>query len=134
MLSSFSSFKRSFAKYYTTTHEYIDINGNEGKVGLSSYAAHHLGDIVFADVQNGKQVKAGDELGDLESVKATSPIISPMAGTVIEVNGKVAEDPSIVNKSPELNGWIAKLSLEDPSNVGSLMDEKAYKDFLSNSH
>ena len=128
MLSSI--FARSFAKFFTKTHEWIDLAGKIGTVGISEYAQHHLGDIVFADVQIGREVKAGEELGDLESVKATSPIMSPMSGKVVEVNAVLADNPAVINESPEKDGWIAKIEISDESETSKLMDEESYKKFL----
>jgi glycine cleavage system H protein len=119
-----------FATLYTKTHEWINVVGKIGTVGLTEYAAHHLGDIVFADVQVGRVAKSGDELGDLESVKATAPIICPLSGKVIEVNPVLADNPGIINSSPEKDGWIAKLELSDPGATSHLLDSAAYKKFL----
>lgn len=122
---------RSFAKYFATTHEWIDVNGSTGTVGVSDFAQHQMGEVTFADFQLNKEVKAGEELGDVESIKATSPIFAPMAGTIIEVNPALADNPTIINKSAEKDGWLCKLRLSDPSNVGKLMDEANYKKFLA---
>lgn len=122
---------RSFTKYFATTHEWIDVNGNTGTVGVSDFAQHQMGEITFADFQLNKEVKAGEELGDVESIKATSPIFAPMAGTITEVNPALADDPKIINKSPEKDGWLCKLKLSDPSNIGKLMDEANYKKYLA---
>ena len=133
MLSS-CTFSRCFGKLYSKTHEWIELAGKVGTVGISDYAQHHLGDIVFADVQVGRESKAGEDLGDLESVKATSPIMAPMSGKVIEVNKAIADNPAIINQSPEKDGWIAKIEVSNESEASTLMDEAAYKKFLSSSH
>lgn len=129
--SSFLKTYRSFAKYYATTHEWIDVNGKIGTVGVSEFAQHQMGEVTFADFQLNKEVKAGEELGDVESIKATSPIFAPMAGTIIEVNPALADNPTIVNKSAEKDGWLCKIQLSDPSNIGKLMDEANYKKYLA---
>jgi glycine cleavage system H protein len=92
-----------------------------------------LGDVVYVDIKVGRVVKAGEELGDLESVKATTPIMAPLGGKIIEVNPLVTKDPAIVNTSPEKDGWMAKLEIDDPTATGKLMDEPAYKKFLAKS-
>lgn len=125
-----SSFSR-WAKLFTKTHEWIDLVGKIGTVGITDYAAHHLGDVVFADMQVGRQAKAGEELGDIESVKATSPIMCPMTGKIIEVNKAVADNPGIINESPEKDGWVCKMEVSDITATSHLMDEVAYKKFLS---
>ena len=132
MLSS--TFSRSFAKLFCKTHEWIELAGKVGTVGISDYAQHHLGDIVFADVQVGREAKAGEEFGDLESVKATSPIMAPMSGKIIEVNKAIADNPAIINTSPEKDGWIAKFEVADPNEASALMDEAAYKKFLKSAN
>lgn len=122
---------RSFTKYYARTHEWIDINGNTGIVGISDFAQHQMGDVSFADFQLNKSVKASEELGDIESIKSTSPVFAPMSGTIIEVNKAISDDPTIVNKSPEKDGWLCKLQLSDSTDVGKLMDESSYKKYLA---
>ena len=122
--SSFSF--RSFAKLYAQTHEWIEISGDIGTVGISAHAAHQLGDVVFADAQKKEGVKAGEEVANLESVKTTSAVYAPMDGSVVEVNTKLQDDPGLVNKSPEKDGWICKLKLSNPSSTSHLMDENAY--------
>lgn len=122
---------RSFTKYYARTHEWIDVNGNTGIVGISDFAQHQMGDVSFADFQLNKSVKSGEELGDIESIKSTSPVFAPMSGTIIEVNQAISDDPTIVNKSPEKDGWLCKLQLSDSTDVGKLMDESSYKKYLA---
>lgn len=130
MLVRSTNFARSLAKYFTKSHEWIDINGKVGTVGITSYGAHHLGDIVFVDVHKDRHLKAGDEVADIESVKATTPMMSPLAGKVKEVNPVIADSPEVINKAPELDGWILKLELDEPVNTSVLLDESAYKKFL----
>jgi glycine cleavage system H protein len=125
-----AAFQRRFAKLYTRTHEWIELAGAIGTVGITSYGAHHLGEIVAVSVRVGREVKKGGELGDIESVKLTAPIIAPMSGKVIEVNRRVVADPTLVNTSAEQDGWIAKLQVADPAGASALMDAAAYKVFL----
>lgn len=122
---------RLFAKLFSKTHEWIEIVGKEATVGLSAYAVHHLGDVMAVDIGTGRQIPKGEELGDLESTKATSPVMAPMEGSVVKVNPAVVDDPSLINKSPEGDGWIVKMSLTSADDIGHLMSEDRYKDFLS---
>ena len=122
---------RSFTKYFAKTHEWIDINGDTGIIGVSDFAQHQMGEISFADFKLNKEFKVGDEIGDVESIKSTSPIFAPMDGTIIEVNPAIANDPTIINKSPEKDGWLCKMKLTDSSNIGKLMDEANYKKYLA---
>ena len=120
---------RSFTKFYTPTHEWIDIIGHVGTVGITSYAIHHLGDIYYVEPQIGKEVKDGDELCDIESSKSTTPIFAPLPGKIIETNKAVQYDPSLINKSPEKEGWILKLHLESDDTT-HLMNLDEYSNYL----
>jgi glycine cleavage system H protein len=122
--------RRRFAKLYTKTHEWIELAGAIGTVGITSYGAHHLGEIVAVDVLVGREVKKGGELGDIESVKLTVPILAPLSGKVIEVNAKLGSSPTLVNTSAEQDGWIAKLQVVDPNATSTLMNAAAYRVFL----
>ncbi|WP_267395211.1 MULTISPECIES: glycine cleavage system protein GcvH [unclassified Sphingomonas] len=120
------------SRYFTEDHEWIDIDGNIGTVGISDYAQGQLGDIVFVDVpEEGKQLAKGDEAAVVESVKAASDVYSPVSGTVIEGNAALADDPSLVNTDPEAEGWFYKITLSDPAEVAALMDETAYESFVA---
>jgi glycine cleavage system H protein len=120
------------SRYFTEDHEWIDVDGDVGTVGISDYAQGQLGDIVFVDVpEEGKELGKGDEAAVVESVKAASDVYSPASGTVIEGNAALADDPSLVNSDPEGDGWFYKLTLSDPSELEALMDESAYESFVS---
>lgn len=120
------------SRYFTEDHEWIDVDGDIGTVGISDYAQGQLGDIVFVDVpEEGKQLGKGDEAAVVESVKAASDVYSPVSGTVIEGNAALADDPSLVNTDPEAEGWFYKITLSDPSEVEALMDETAYEGFVA---
>jgi glycine cleavage system H protein len=120
------------AKRYTKTHEWIDVIGSIGTVGISTYSAFHLGDMIAVGrPEVGRPVKAGDEMCDLESSKATVPVTAPLAGTIIGFNAELAKKPGLINTSAELDGWIVKLEVADPSAAQSLMDQAAYRAFLS---
>ena len=119
-------------RYFTEDHEWIDVDGDIGTVGISDYAQGQLGDIVFVDVpEDGKQLTKGDEAAVVESVKAASDVYSPVSGTVIEGNAALADEPALVNSDPEEEGWFFKIRLTDPSEVDDLMDESAYEAFVA---
>ncbi len=118
--------------YFTREHEWIRVDGNTATVGISEHAQEALGDIVFAEVPDaGRRVSKGDEAAVVESVKAASDVYAPVSGEVIEGNSAVADDPALINRDPEGEGWFFKLRLDDPSEVDGLMDEAAYREFLS---
>ncbi|MGY4398507.1 glycine cleavage system H protein [Sphingomonas sp. UYAg733] len=120
------------SRYFTEDHEWIDVDGDVGTVGISDYAQGQLGDIVFVDVpEEGKELTKGDEAAVVESVKAASDIYSPASGTVIEGNDDLADTPGLVNEDPEGDGWFYKITLSDPSELESLMDETAYAAFVA---
>ena len=119
-------------RYFTEDHEWIDVDGDIGTVGISEYAQGQLGDIVFVEVpEEGKELAKGDEAAVVESVKAASDVYSPVSGEVIEGNAALADEPSLVNEDPEGDGWFYKLTLSDPSELESLMDESAYAGFVA---
>ena len=120
------------SRYYTEDHEWVEVDGDIGTVGISDYAQGQLGDIVFVEVpEEGRQVGKGDEIAVVESVKAASDVYSPVSGTVIEGNAALTDTPELVNEDPEGDGWFFKLTLSDPSELESLMNEAAYAEFVS---
>ncbi|WP_210356880.1 MULTISPECIES: glycine cleavage system protein GcvH [Sphingomonas] len=120
------------SRYFTEDHEWIDVDGETGTVGISEYAQGQLGDIVFVDVpEEGKQLAKGDEAAVVESVKAASDVYSPVSGHVIEGNTALGDDPSLVNSDPEGEGWFFKITLSDTSELEELMDETAYEAFVA---
>ena len=117
--------------FFTREHEWIRLEGDVATVGISDHAQQALGDIVFAEVpQAGKRVARGEEAAVVESVKAASDVYSPVAGEVIEGNPAIADDPALINRDPEGEGWFFKLKLDDPGEVEGLMDETAYRDWV----
>ena len=119
------------SRYFTEDHEWVDVDGDTGTVGISEYAQSQLGDIVFVETPDeGKEVAKGDDVAVVESVKAASDVYSPVSGTVTEGNSALADDSSLVNSAPETEGWFFKLTLSDPSELDSLMDEAAYAAFV----
>lgn len=119
------------SRYFTEDHEWIDVDGDVGTVGISDYAQGQLGDIVFVEVpEAGRTLKKGDEAAVVESVKAASDVYSPVSGEVIEGNAKLADEPDLVNGDPEGDGWFYKLTIADTSELDALMDESAYAAFV----
>ena len=120
------------SRYFTEDHEWIDVDGDVGTVGISDYAQGQLGDIVFVDVpEAGKSLAKGDEAAVVESVKAASDVYSPVSGSVIEGNAALTDEPGLVNTDPEGEGWFFKLTLSDASQLDGLMDETAYEGFVA---
>lgn len=120
------------SRYFTEDHEWVDVDGDIGTVGISEYAQEQLGDIVFVDVPDeGKELTKGDEAAVVESVKAASDVYSPVSGTVIDGNSALGDTPGLVNEDPEGDGWFYKLTLSDPDELNELMDEIAYQAFVA---
>ena len=116
--------------YYSESHEYVRIEGNFGFVGITDYAQHALGNVVYVDMPEvDDEVEAGEEFGAVESVKAASDLISPVSGTVVEVNDALEDQPELINEDPWEN-WIIKVELSDKTEVEHLMDAKAYEAFV----
>jgi glycine cleavage system H protein len=120
------------SRFFTEDHEWVDVDGDIGTVGISEFAQGQLGDIVFVDVpEEGKALTKGDEAAVVESVKAASDVYSPVSGTVLEGNSALTDTPGLVNEDAEGDGWFFKLTLSDPSEVEDLMDEAAYEAFVA---
>ena len=112
---------------YTKDHEYIRVEDGTGVVGITDYAQEQLGDVVFVELPAvGKALKQGDEAAVVESVKAASEIYAPVAGTVTEVNTALSSAPHLLNSAPTAEGWIYKLSIDDPAQLESLLDADGY--------
>ena len=117
--------------YFTKEHEWIRVEGDQATVGISDHAQEALGDIVFAEVPDaGKQLSKGQEAAVVESVKAASDVYAPVSGEVTESNPAIADDPAIINRDAEGEGWFFKLRLSDPGELDGLMDEAAYREFV----
>ena len=113
--------------YYSESHEFVRIEGEFGFVGITDYAQNQLGNVVYVDMPEvDDEVTAGEEFGAVESVKAASDLISPVSGTVVEVNEALEDEPELINKDAFEN-WIMKVKLSDPSGVESLMDAASYE-------
>jgi glycine cleavage system H protein len=115
---------------YTKEHEWIEVAGKTGKVGITDYAQSTLGDIVFVDLPKpGSAIERGKVFGSVESVKAVSDLYSPVTGTVLEVNEELATAPEKINADAHA-AWILKVEITDPSEVGQLLDAAAYEKFV----
>ena len=113
--------------YYSESHEFVRVEGDFGFVGITDYAQNALGNVVYVDMPDVDE-EAGEEFGAVESVKAASDLISPVSGTVVEVNEALDDQPELINQDAFEN-WIIKVQLSDPSEVNNLMDAKAYAAF-----
>lgn len=114
--------------YYTESHEYVRIEGEYGYVGITDYAQSQLGKVVYVDMPEvDDEVTAGEEFGAVESVKAASDLISPVSGTVVEVNEALEDQPELVNQDA-FGSWIMKVRLFDPSEVDNLMGAAEYEE------
>lgn len=117
---------------YTKEHEWIKADGGVGTIGITDYAQHELGDVVFVELPKvGAQLKAGQSLGSVESVKAVSEIFSPVSGEVTETNPALADLPEKLNSDPHGSAWLIKVRLADPKEVASLMDAAAYEAYIA---
>ena len=115
--------------YYSESHEYVRIEGEYGYVGITDYAQHALGAVVYVDMPEvDDEVAAGEEFGAVESTKAASDLISPVSGTVVEVNEALDDQPELINENPWEN-WIIKVQLADKTELDNLMDAENYTAF-----
>ena len=118
--------------YFTNEHEWVRVEGDTATVGISNHAQEALGDIVFAEVPDaGRKVSKGQEAAVVESVKAASDVYSPAGGEVVEGNQAVADDPALINRDPEGDGWFFKIKLDNPGEVEGLMDEASYREWVA---
>jgi glycine cleavage system H protein len=113
---------------YTKDHEWIKLDGNVATIGITDYAQRELGDIVYVEVETiGKSLKAGDVFGTVEAVKTVSDLFLPVDGTILELNPALANSPESVNSDPYGEGWMVKMTVNNPSDVQELMDAAAYE-------
>ena len=120
--------------YYAESHEYVRVEGNFGYVGITDYAQNALGNVVYVDMPDvDDEVEAGEDFGAVESVKAASVLISPVSGTVVEVNEALEDSPELINQDAFAN-WIIKVELTDVTELDSLMDAAAYEEHCKNEH
>jgi glycine cleavage system H protein len=113
---------------YTKDHEWIKLDGNVATIGITDYAQRELGDIVYVEVETiGKSLKAGEVFGTVEAVKTVSDLFLPVDGTVTELNAALANSPESVNSDPYGEGWMVKMTVNNPADVEALMDAAAYE-------
>ena len=116
---------------YSKDHEWIGIEGDRGRIGITDYAQNQLGDVVFVELPEvGRKLAAGDQFGTVESVKAVSELYSPVAGEVVEVNSALAGKPELINEDPHGAAWMIVVRIGEPAAIETLMDAKAYKTFV----
>lgn len=117
--------------YYSESHEYVKVDGDFGFIGITDYAQNALGNVVYVDMPEvDDEVTAGEEFGAVESVKAASDLISPVSGTVVEINEALEDQPELVNEDAYAN-WIIKVELSDKGNLDNLMDAAAYEEMCN---
>jgi len=116
---------------FSKDHEWVRSEGGAAVVGITDYAQHELGDVVYVEVPAvGKELKKGDPAANIESVKAVSDVYAPVSGKITEVNAKLGDTPELVNQDPFGEGWIFKMSVAQASELGELMDQNKYEEYL----
>jgi glycine cleavage system H protein len=117
---------------YTKEHEWVKVDGSNGTIGITDYAQHELGDVVFVEMPKvGTQLKPRQSFGTIESVKAVSEIFSPVSGEVTGTNPALADSPELINKDPHGAAWLIKVRLADPKEAAGLMDAAAYESYIA---
>ncbi|AOR76083.1 glycine cleavage system protein GcvH [Novosphingobium resinovorum] len=118
-------------RYFSEDHEWIEVEGDLGTVGITDYAQGQLGDITFVEVPaEGASVSKGDSVSVVDSVKAASDVYTPVSGTIAAVNEALVDQPELVNTEAETGGWLFRVTLSDAAELGTLMDEAAYKSYV----
>ena len=116
---------------YSKDHEWIRIDGDRGRIGITDYAQNQLGDVVFLELPEvGKTLTPGEQFGTVESVKAVSELFSPVAGEVVEVNSELTSKPELINEDAHGEAWMMVVRMTDPAAADALMDAKAYQAFV----
>lgn len=117
---------------YTKEHEWVRVQGDVATVGITDYAQHELGDVVYVELPKvGAKLQATEPMGTVESVKAVSDVYAPVSGEVVEVNSPLVDAPEKINKDPHNEAWLTKIKLSNPAEVTSLLDAAAYQAFVS---
>lgn len=113
---------------YSSEHEWVRVEGNKARIGVTDYAQGELGDVVFVDLPSvGDTITAGQAFAVIESVKSVSDVYAPVSGTVVAVNDRLSDSPELINQSPYEDGWIVEVELSDPSEVNSLITAAEYR-------
>lgn len=119
-------------RVYSKEHEWVLVDGDIATIGISDFAQDQLGEVVYVDLPSaGDAVNAGETFGEIESVKSVSELYAPLTGEIVEVNEALDDTPETVNQDPHGTGWMIKVRVEDPSQVGALLDAAAYEAFLA---
>lgn len=122
---------RTFATYFSEKHEWLEVDGNVGTLGITNHAQEQLGDIVYCELPaKGDTFEVDDAVATVESVKAASEIFAPVDGEVICSNDELESNPGLINKSPQSKGWFTKIKIKDTAELDKLMDEEAYNAFI----
>jgi glycine cleavage system H protein len=117
---------------YTREHEWVLVEGSEATVGITDYAQHELGEVVYVELPKvGETVTKDEEFGTVESVKAASPIYAPVSGDVLEVNNDLAERPETLNDDPYGDAWLIRIEMSDAAELDDLMSADEYKDYIA---
>jgi glycine cleavage system H protein len=116
---------------YTSDHEWVKLEGNRARVGITDYAQDALGDVVFVQLpEAGATVAAADPISEVESTKSVSDIYAPLSGTIVEINSELADSPQRLNEDPYGEGWICAIELSDPASFDQLLDAAAYRKLI----
>lgn len=116
--------------FYTEDHEWVSIDGNTARVGITDYAQDQLGDVVYVELpEEGDEIEVGEEVGTVESVKSVSELIAPVSGTVSAINETIEDAPETANEDPEGEGWFYEVELDGEVDTSSLMDAAKYEEF-----
>ena len=119
------------SKKFTKDHEWIDVEGDIARIGITNYAQEQLGDVVFVELpEAGSQFQQGNDAAVVESVKAASEVYAPVSGEIVEPNTKLEDDPALVNQDPTESGWFFTMKVSNPDELNDLMDEAAYADYV----
>jgi glycine cleavage system H protein len=119
-------------RYFTKDHEWIEVEGDTGTVGITDYAQGQLGDITFVELpETGRAVKQAESVAVVDSVKAASDVYSPVSGTVSDANGALEGQPELVNSDADQSGWLFRLTLSNADELAGLMDKSAYDDYVA---
>jgi glycine cleavage system H protein len=116
---------------FTKEHEWVRLEGDSAEVGITDYAQHELGDVVYVELPAlGKELKKGDPSANIESVKAVSDVFAPLSGTITAVNPKLGSNPEMVNQEPYGDGFLFKMKIDQPDELKELLDKKKYEEYL----
>ncbi|MGI9951164.1 glycine cleavage system protein GcvH [Moorellaceae bacterium AZ2] len=117
---------------YSKDHEWVEVEGNRARIGITDYAQQSLGDIVFVELpQVGDELTAQDSFGVVESVKSASDVYTPVSGKVVAVNEALLDSPQLINSDPYGKGWLIEIEMLDPSEVENLLDAESYQKLIT---